>query len=162
MRTIWSATRRGNWAVSLPKFFKNLFSCSVTPSYNHVPLENSPTRKYQLVMTLWRCNANGRKKTLYAFYKTHWCKSRQFLGVQRKSCPKLLYYVFIYHVAIDWKMANMVLDIWFLIIQLKKVRKALQEHCQKPAGSVLLRICLKVVRISIHIPTVAVSKEPQT
>ena len=120
MRTIWSATRRGNWAVSLPKFFKNLFSCSVTPSYNHVPLENSPTRKYQLVMTLWRCNANGRKKTLYAFYKTHWCKSRQFLGVQRKSCPKLLYYVFIYHVAIDWKMENLVLDIWFLIIQLKK------------------------------------------
>jgi len=103
-------------------------------------------------------------KTLYAFYKTHWCKSRQFLGVQKKSCQKLLYYVFIYHVAKDWKMKNLVPDIWFLIIQLKKVRKAVQELCQKPAGSVLglLRICLTVVRFSIHIPAVAVSKEPQT
>jgi len=81
--------------------------------------------------------------------------------VKRKSCPKLLYYVFIYHVAIDWKMENLVLDIWFVIIQLKKVRKAVQEHCQKPAGSVLLRISLTVVRFSIHIPAVAVSKEPQ-
>jgi len=51
-----------------------------------------------------------------------------------------------------------------LIIQLKKVRKAVQELCEKPAGSVLglLRICLTVVRFSIHIPAVAVSKEPQT
>jgi len=57
-------------------------------------------------------------KTLYAFYKTHWCKSRQFLGVQKKSCQKLLYYVFIYHVAKDWKMKNLVPDIWFLMNQL--------------------------------------------
>jgi len=28
------------------------------------------------------------------------------------------------HVAIDWKMENLLIEIWFLIIQLKKVRWA--------------------------------------
>ena len=37
----------------------------------------------------------------------------------------------------------------------------MQEHYQKPAGSVLFSICLTVLRFSIHISAVAVSKEPR-
>jgi len=38
----------------------------------------------------------------------------------------------------------------------------MQEHCQKPAGSVFMRIFLTILRFSIHLPAVAVGKEPQT
>jgi len=48
----------------------------------------------------------------------------------------LVHSIFLYHVAIDLKIEDLVFETWFLI-QLKKVRWAVQECCQKPVGSVL-------------------------
>ena len=78
------------------------------------------------------------------------------LGVKRIFCPNFpkklicdklspykfsvylfVHSIFLYHIAIDLKIENVVHEIWFLITQLKKISQAVQEHCQKPAGSVL-------------------------
>jgi len=78
------------------------------------------------------------------------------------NAPELLAHsVFLYQVATDLKIENLVLEISFVITPLKKVRLTVQKHCQKPAGSVFRSISLTVLTFSMLIPVVAVSKEPQ-
>jgi len=66
----------------------------------------------------------------------------------------LVHCIFLYHVAIDLKIENLVLEIWFLITQLDKSTLDRAEHCQS--------FFLTVLRFSIHTPAVAVRKEPHT
>ena len=72
-----------------------------------------------------------------------------FLGVQRDFPEKTfvqqisvavgsLRYIFLYQVAIDLKIEDLALEIWFLITPAEKtgLSRAVQEHFQKSAGSV--------------------------
>ena len=68
----------------------------------------------------------------------------------------MVHSIFLYQVAIDLKIEHLTLEIAFLLTQPKKytVRlyfyKAVQEHCEKPAGVVLLSVCHAVLKFGDH------------
>ena len=80
-------------------------------------------------------------KTLYAFYKTHRCRTNQIFGCAEdilSECPKFIRETFVqqtfslqlsvaigrlsFYLTCCHKLEKLVLEIWFLIIQLRKVR----------------------------------------
>jgi len=102
---------------------------------------------------------------------SHRCKSRQFFWGANDILPEfpqiswkklytasclsahflqlLVHHIFLHKVAIYWKQ-----KIWYrtwnlVLTQLKKVRYFVQEHCQKPAGSVFLSICLTLISFEV-------------
>jgi len=61
----------------------------------------------------------------------------------------LMQYIFLFHVAIDLKKENLVLEIWVLMTQLRSTIGCV-NYWQKPAGSVLLSICFTLLSFSIQ------------
>jgi len=124
MVTIRSATRRGNRAT-------------VPSPENNKKQENiSWLRPYDDGMQILDVN-----KTLYAFYKTHRCRTNQIFGCAEdilSECPKFIRETFVqqtfslqlsvaigrlsFYLTCCHKLEKLVLEIWFLIIQLRKVR----------------------------------------